>query len=86
MLLSPDQVIASLVAKIGISLETLAIIFLLLALWSIAWKGMALWKSAQRKEKWWFIALMIINTLGILEILYLFVFSKKGEAPPSPKI
>lgn len=45
--------------------------------WSLVWKGLSLWKAAQRKEKVWFVALLIINTLGLLEILYLFVFSKE---------
>lgn len=48
----------------------------LIIIWSLAWKGLALWKAAQRKEQWWFIALLVINTVGILEILYLYVFSK----------
>ncbi len=52
-------------------------VWLLLALaWSLPWKGVALWKAANRKERWWFIALLVINTLGVLEILYIFVFSK----------
>jgi len=55
-------------------------VILLLVIWSIFWKGWALWRAAQRGQKYWFIALLIINTLGILEILYIFIFSKKGEA------
>jgi hypothetical protein len=46
-------------------------------LWALPWKGIALWKAARRSEKWWFIALLLINTLAVLEILYIFVFSKK---------
>ncbi len=49
---------------------------ILLAIWIITWKGFALWRSAQRKEKIWFVVLLVINTMGILEILYLFLFSK----------
>lgn len=49
---------------------------LLAALWSIPWKGVALWKAAQQRQKWWFIALLVINTFAILEITYLFYFSK----------
>ncbi len=45
--------------------------------WSVYWKGRALWKAAQRKELYWFITLLLINTLGILEILYLYVFTKE---------
>jgi len=49
------------------------------ALWVIPWKGVALWRAAQLKQKWWFIVLLIINTLAILEILYIFVFSKRQK-------
>lgn len=51
----------------------------IIGVWSLIWKGLALWKSAQRKEKVWFIVLLILNTLGLLEILYLFVFSSKEK-------
>jgi hypothetical protein len=45
-------------------------------IWSLIWKGFALWKAARKNSPAWFIALLVINTLGILEILYLFLFSK----------
>ncbi len=51
-------------------------IFLIVA-WILPWKGWALWKAARNTQKRWFIALLVINTLAILEILYIFVFSKK---------
>ena len=52
--------------------------------WTFVWKGMALWLAAKNDSKPWFVVLLIVNTLGILEILYLYVFSKtkkskKGE-------
>lgn len=47
-----------------------------LAIWSLFWKGWALWRAAKNGSKPWFIALLVINTVGILEILYLFVFGK----------
>lgn len=50
--------------------------FSLLALWSLFWKGLALWKSARNDERYWFVALLFINTAGILEMLYLFLFAK----------
>lgn len=52
-------------------------IFLLLIIWSIIWKGWALWIAALRRHKWWFIVLLFVNTLGILEILYIFYLSKR---------
>jgi len=57
------------------------LIIILALVWSIIWKGLALWKAARAGSKPWFIALLIVNTLGILEILYIFVFSKKSVAP-----
>lgn len=48
-----------------------------LALWSLAWKGLALWKAARLGSKGWFVALLLLSTVGILDILYLYVFSKK---------
>lgn len=48
-----------------------------LLVWSIAWKGIALWNAAKHSQKNWFIAILVINTIGILEIIYLFGFAKK---------
>lgn len=44
--------------------------------WSLVWKGLALWRAAKRSDKWWFFIFLIVNTLGILEIIYLFAFAK----------
>ena len=54
-------------------------IILLLALWTLPWKGVALWKSAGNKQLAWFVCIFIFNTLAILEIIYIFGFSKKKE-------
>ena len=53
-----------------------AIILTVIVIWSLAVKGVALWYSAQKNEKYWFIAILVLNTVGILEIAYLFIFSK----------
>jgi len=55
-------------------------IIVLISLWTLPWKGWALWKSARKKERVWFVALLVLNTLGILEILYIFFFSKQQSA------
>jgi len=52
-------------------------IIVLIVLWVLPWKGVALWKAAKNGNKKWFIVLLILNTLAILEILYIFVFGKK---------
>ena len=52
--------------------------FVAVTIWAAIWKGFALWRAAKNSQMYWFIALLIFNTVGILEILYLFVFSKKA--------
>lgn len=52
------------------------LVLILLIIWTLIWKGMALWRSAQRGEKVWFVVMLIVNSLGILEILYIYFFSK----------
>jgi len=48
---------------------------LILVAWSLAWKGLALWRAAKRGEKIWFIVFLLVNTAGILEIVYLFLIT-----------
>jgi len=63
------------------TLEPFAFLFqpyvlLPLIIWSLFWKGLALWRAGTRKEKIWFIVLFLVNTVGILEIIYLFTRKK----------
>lgn len=48
----------------------------IIIIWSLFWKGLALWHSARRQQTWWFIIMLLLNTLGILEIIYLFAVIK----------
>ena len=58
---------------------TMLIIFIALVIWSAIWKAMALWKAARNGDKVWFAAIFIINTAGLLEIFYIFAFSKRQQ-------
>ena len=51
-------------------------LLILLALWAMPWKGVALWRAAKNSQKKWFIVLLVFNTLAILEIVYIFYFSR----------
>jgi hypothetical protein len=53
------------------------LVILLLVLWTLPWKGVALWKAAGNKHLAWFVCIFLFNTLAILEIIYIFGFSKK---------
>jgi hypothetical protein len=49
---------------------------LFLVLWSLFWKGLALWHAGRRGQPWWFAIMLVVNTVGILEIIYLFAVLK----------
>ena len=51
-------------------------IFAIIVLWTVFWKGLALWHSSRRDNRIWFVILLIISTLGIMEIVYLFFVIK----------
>jgi len=50
---------------------------LALTLWSLPWKGYALWRAARLGHMRWFIALLILNTAGILDIIYIFAVARR---------
>jgi methionyl-tRNA synthetase len=63
------------------SMAGLGLIFLVIGVAVISLKGYSLWTAAKRDEKWWFIILLVINTMGILELIYLyFVANKWGKS------
>jgi len=47
-----------------------------LLIWSIFWKSLALWRAVKGNQRNWFLAILILNTFGIIEIIYLLRFSK----------
>ncbi len=61
------------------------IFIIVVAAWDGVWKLIALWKAARKGSVAWFIILAIINSAGILPILYIFLFSemrlKKAPVP-----
>tara|TARA_Y100000034_G_scaffold134626_1_gene203611 strand:+ start:1168 stop:1569 length:402 start_codon:yes stop_codon:yes gene_type:complete len=73
------DVYSMLASSLGVSTTTAIGILAVIGIWSLVWKGLALWKSARKTHKIWFIVLLIVNTIGILEILYIFIFSKLGK-------
>ena len=54
------------------------IFLLIIVIWSLFWKGYSLWLAAKHNHRKWFIALLIFNTIGILEIFYVFNIVKKS--------
>ena len=52
------------------------ILLAILVIWSLIWKGFGMWKAARNNQIGWFIAILIINAAGILEITYISFFQK----------
>lgn len=61
-------------------IATFGLVIAVLFVWSAVWKALALWRAAKNGHKGWFVALFVINTAGILEILYLYVWGKEKES------
>jgi len=48
-------------------------------IWSLAWKGIALWKAGKNNQPAWFVAMLLVNTVGILEIIYIAFFQSNKK-------
>jgi len=51
-------------------------VLVVISLWTLFWKGRALWKASSNKHLTWFVLLLLVNTVGILEIGYIYYLSK----------
>ncbi len=49
---------------------------IIISLWELIWKGIALWKCGRNNQLVWFIAILVLNTAGILPIIYLLFFRR----------
>ena len=61
----------------GVSPMVFIVIFVVISIWTLAIKGYALWNAAKLDQKYWFVGLMVVNTFGILELVYLLFFRTK---------
>jgi hypothetical protein len=53
-------------------------LFSIAMVWSLIWKGVALWKSARYGQTAWFVVLLVdFITISVLEIIYLAFFQKR---------
>jgi hypothetical protein len=48
----------------------------LVIVWSLIWKGLALWRAVKNNQIGWFVCLLVLNTVGFLEITYLYFFQR----------
>ncbi len=57
-------------------------ILAVLTLWDVVWKAMAMWVVCKRESKLWFVILLVVNSVGILPIAYLWY---QGALPTRKK-
>lgn len=62
---------------------TESILLLIIIIWSGVWKGIALWKAARQGALAWYIAMLVLSTVGILEIIYVYLISPKTQSEKS---
>lgn len=53
------------------------------AVFDLILRGFALWKSAKKDQNVWFVALLIVNSMGILPLIYLIL--NRDQKPTSKK-
>ena len=68
----------------GIPAFALLSVIVALALWTVVIKGFALWHAARNAQPAWFIVLLVVNTLGVLEVAYLLAFRKDKRSYAAP--
>lgn len=49
----------------------------LFVIWDIIWRGVALWRAAHKDQRAWYIILLVVNSVGVLPIIYL--LTSKGD-------
>ena len=83
----PDLSSVPFLQQFGVFLIPLLVVILV---WTLAIKGIALWKSARKGHKVWFVVFLLINDIGVLELIYLTWFSKEKHAildiDPAPAV
>jgi uncharacterized membrane protein len=50
---------------------------IIISIWDIVWKLIAMWKAARADHLAWYICIAIFNTIGILPIIYILLHRKK---------
>jgi hypothetical protein len=61
------------------TLVNLIPVIIVFAVWEAVWKLIALWKAGRNNHLAWFICIALINTAGILPIVYILKYRGKNQ-------
>lgn len=65
---------------LGLSLFLMSLIII----WEVIWKGIGLWWAARNSQPFWFVAILLFNSFGLIPIIYLLFFQPKAAGPTLP--
>ena len=51
------------------------IVLIVAVVWDLAWRGVGLWRAAHNDQPAWFIAMLVVSSVGLLPIVYLLMQS-----------
>jgi hypothetical protein len=54
-------------------------VIIILVTWDLIWKLIAMWKAARNNQLGWFICIALVNSAGILPIIYLLIQKNRSE-------
>jgi hypothetical protein len=52
---------------------------ILIALFDVILKAVAIYMAAGRGDRWWALALLVFNTAGILPVVYMIFFARRSQ-------
>lgn len=70
----------------GVPTFVLLTAFIFLTIWTTIIKAFALWYAAKNNQPFWFVAMLVLNTLGVLELVYLLGFRKDTQVYKTPAV
>ncbi len=80
---NPGIDVTQLAQMLTVDVKTFALILAIVSVWEIIWKGIGLWKAGRSSQPWWFIAILVLNSAGIIPIIYLLFFQPEHDSTDS---
>ena len=84
--LSQTDIFSVIAARIGISPHLVLPSLVFIGIYTVILKGFGLWYAARNRQKYWFIAMLVINGLGIPELIYLTWFRRDTRPSVTPSL
>jgi hypothetical protein len=73
-------------SALGLSAGLFWLLLAAVVVWTLVLKGFALWRAARNYQRYWFVALLVVNTFGILELIYLTWFRGDKDDSHTPSL